>query len=206
MAQGQTRHLATNSRRMTRREVARQRARRERLAFAGLLSATLVVAAALVVFLPPLLSPGTPGPSPPSGGNPAIISNQPMHIHVGLALYNGTQMATIPADIGGNPARWVDHSLDQFLDLQYGAAGSLAPIHTHDTSGTIHVEASVTMNFTLGQFFAIWGQPFGPAQVVNLVPDAGHTLTMLVDGVPNSEWGALVLVDQQQIEIHYDAI
>jgi hypothetical protein len=205
LAQSQTRHLATTSRRLTRREIARQRVRRERFAFAGLLSATVVVAAALIIILPPLLAPGGSAP-PPSGGNPAIISNTPMHIHVGLALFNGTQQATIPEDIGRNPARWVDHSLDQYLDLREGTSGSLAPIHTHDTSGTVHVEASVTMNFTLGQFFSIWGQPFGPNQVVNLMRDPTHTLTMTVNGIPDEEWGALVLVDQQQIEVHYDAI
>lgn len=204
MARSQERHLATNDRRMTRRQIARRHAQRERLAFAGLLSATVVVAAALVIFLPPLLAPASVG-STPNNSNPAILSNTPMHIHVSLALFNGPQQATIPEDIGRNPARWVDHSLDQYLDLREGASGSFAPIHTHDTSGTIHVEASVTMAFTLGEFFSIWGQPFGPNQVVNLVRDDSHTLTMTVDGVDDSEWGALVLVDQQQIEIHYDA-
>ena len=33
--------------------------------------------------------------------------------------------------------------------------------HTHNRTGIIHVEAPAAGTFTLGQFFAIWGQPLG---------------------------------------------
>ncbi|MGH9975411.1 MAG: hypothetical protein ACRD8Z_06185, partial [Nitrososphaeraceae archaeon] len=29
--------------------------------------------------------------------------------------------------------------------------------HTHDDSGTIHIETSVNRNYTLGEFLKIWG-------------------------------------------------
>lgn len=32
------------------------------------------------------------------------------------------------------------------------------PIHTHDTSGTLHVETDVNRNYTLQDFFLIWGK------------------------------------------------
>jgi hypothetical protein len=32
------------------------------------------------------------------------------------------------------------------------------PIHTHDTSGTLHVETDVNRNYTVGDFFLIWGK------------------------------------------------
>ena len=31
-------------------------------------------------------------------------------------------------------------------------------LHTHDTSGTIHVESPVVANYTLGQFFDVWNK------------------------------------------------
>lgn len=36
----------------------------------------------------------------------------------------------------------------------------LAPLHTHDASGTVDVEADRPMPFTLGQFFTVWGVRF----------------------------------------------
>lgn len=32
-----------------------------------------------------------------------------------------------------------------------------APLHTHDDSGTIHVESSTNRNYRLGEFFKVWG-------------------------------------------------
>lgn len=44
-----------------------------------------------------------------------------------------------------------DHSLDQ-----YGAQ-EVAPLHTHDDRGTIHVESTVNRKYTLGEFLNVWG-------------------------------------------------
>jgi hypothetical protein len=43
-------------------------------------------------------------------------------------------------------------------------------IHTHDRSGVIHVESDVapTQPFTLGQFFAVWGQTLSNTAVADL--------------------------------------
>jgi hypothetical protein len=55
-------------------------------------------------------------------------------------------------------------------------------LHTHDTSGIIHMEAPTLQTFTLGQFFDIWGQPLNRIDVAtHPVPSAG--LTVFVDGV-----------------------
>jgi len=47
----------------------------------------------------------------------------------------------------------------------YCPAGQLHLLHTHDGSGIIHVELPQLLTPTLGDFFAIWGQPLGPSQV-----------------------------------------
>jgi len=169
--------------------------------WAAVAVAVVVAAVAVAAFARPGLGP----PGSPSNPN-SVLSNEQMHMHPHLALFRDTTQATLPEDIGRNPARWVDHSLDQYLDPSHGAQGSFSPLHTHDTSGAIHVEASVTRAFTLGEFFAVWGQPLGPQRTVDLVPDATHTLTMTVDGVPSQAWGNLVLQDGQQIEVHYDTV
>jgi hypothetical protein len=130
-----------------------------------------------------------------------------MHIHANLSIWRGTQEAVIPADIGRAPSsHYVDHGLDKYLDPTEGVQGQLSPLHTHDTSGIIHIEAAVTRHFTLGEFFSVWGQPLGPDRTVDLVPDATHKLTMTVDGVPNGEWGDHILGNYEDIEIHYDSI
>ena len=33
----------------------------------------------------------------------------------------------------------------------------ISPIHTHDTSGLIHVESPTSRSFSLAEFFGVWG-------------------------------------------------
>jgi hypothetical protein len=81
-----------------------------------------------------------------------IYSNQPMHIHPHLSIYLNGRRVGVPANVGIDPEMHVDHSLDR-----YSGGHGPAPIHTHDRSGTLHVEANKTMDFRLGDFFRIWG-------------------------------------------------
>ena len=69
------------------------------------------------------------------------------HSHLSVTL-NGSAF-TVPANIGIDSSLWKDHSLDQ-----YGSGA--AALHTHDTSGTIHVEVITSRrDFTLHEFLAI---------------------------------------------------
>jgi len=75
-------------------------------------------------------------------------SDSIFHIHALLRIYvNGAQVP-VPAQIGIDP-------LGRFL----------APLHTHDATGIVHIEADRVYPFTLGQFFTIWGVKFTDAQV-----------------------------------------
>ena len=74
------------------------------------------------------------------------------HYHALLVVnFNGTQQS-VPSDIGFNCP-----------------GGGLHPLHTHDGSGIIHAELppSISLNPppTLGDFFAIWGQPLTSSHV-----------------------------------------
>ena len=109
------------------------------------------------------------------------------HPHLSVTL-NGSPY-TVPAQIGISPNLWKDHSLDQ-----YGSGA--AALHTHDTSGTIHVEVNTShRDFTLHEFLAIWGQPSDGSSI------DGHPVTSVtVDGVQQaSAKGDVVLKDGEKI-------
>ena len=81
--------------------------------------------------------------------NPALV----MHIHSQIEVRKSGQNVVLPAEIGIASELWHDHSLDRFGPSR----ALLAPIHTHDESGTIHIESVVNRDYTLGEFFSIWG-------------------------------------------------
>ena len=64
-----------------------------------------------------------------------------MHIHQHLQLFNHGKPVVLPANIGISMA-----------------ANCLYWLHTHQTDGIIHVESPQKRNFTLGEFFDVWGQ------------------------------------------------
>jgi hypothetical protein len=39
------------------------------------------------------------------------------------------------------------------------------PLHTHDVSGTLHVETDVNQNYTIADFFLIWGKVFNSSGI-----------------------------------------
>ena len=70
-----------------------------------------------------------------------------MHIHAHLDIFINGSAYTIPSDVGRIP--------DQCIYW----------IHTHDKKGIIHIESPENRNFTLGEFFDIWGQNFSNSQI-----------------------------------------
>ena len=73
------------------------------------------------------------------------------HDHVSLSMQVNGRPAPVPEEIGMNPQLWHDHSLDR-----YGPSG-ISPMHTHDTTGTIHIESTSAREFTVGEFLAVMG-------------------------------------------------
>ncbi|TMK92102.1 MAG: hypothetical protein E6G37_09680 [Actinobacteria bacterium] len=64
-----------------------------------------------------------------------------LHHHANLLIYIDGQQFPVAAGIGYNPD-----------------ANVFSPLHTHDTSGVVHVEsADPTFQPVLGQFFDVWG-------------------------------------------------
>jgi hypothetical protein len=109
-----------------------------------------------------------------------------MHIHVHLSILIDGQLQTVPANIGRQPD------------------GTFLFVHTHDTSGLIHIESPVVRPFELHEFFDNWGVPFSSQRILGYQVDATHPVTMTVNGQPSGAYGALVLHDHDDIVIVAD--
>ena len=97
------------------------------------------------------------------------------HSHAHLAVFANGRRRTIPYGIGVVPPL----VLTETAHGPFVADGAAFYwLHTHDTSGVIHVESPVLRTYTLGEFFDLWGEPLGRAQVWS---DRGR-VTALVDG------------------------
>lgn len=98
-------------------------------------------------------------------GLPALTQEgSVLHIHQHLDLFVDGRRVPVPGGIGIN-----DNSF-------------ISPIHTHDTSGVIHVESQTKEQFMLGQFFAIWGVRFTPRTLGGYHASATRPLRFYVDG------------------------
>lgn len=107
---------------------------------------------------------------------PCLIANTPLlqHIHPALKIIiDGTQKP-IPANIG--------------------LASCERALHTHDDTGTFHVEAQDKREYTLGDFFSVWGEQ---------IEKSGYALAMTVDGRQSTALGKLLLKEKQEIILTY---
>ncbi len=153
---------------------------------AGVLLAVFLV----VVYAPlPLLAPTDDETEETVENPPGIV----LHWHVSLNITIQGERRVVPARIGLGSGLWADHSLDAF-----GQPGA-APLHTHTARGRIHIESTVVRNYTLGEFFAIWGQPIEPERLLDFVAGPGEQVTMTVKGTEAPVDPGLILVDGMSI-------
>lgn len=108
------------------------------------------------------------------------------HIHPNLTIYVNGAKQTIPANIG------ITNSC-------------MHPIHTHDDSGKIHVESPEQRDFTLGDFFLVWGKPFDATHLLDQTVDDSHTIVMTVNGVANTQFEKYVMHDGDNIVLSYES-
>jgi hypothetical protein len=95
---------------------------------------------------------------PPNG-------NESYHIHALLHVYVQGQPVTVPANIGISAAAQLE-----------------SPMHTHDTSGIIHIEAGQQFPFRLADFFAVWGVVFTNQQLGGYINSGQETVQVFVNG------------------------
>jgi hypothetical protein len=141
----------------------------------------------------PVLAP--PGDTAQSGAVDGItcdVSEQLLfHIHSHLQIYVSGQPELVAAGVGIGPP------LQIFGGIVVGGS-CFSWLHTHDESGIIHIESPVLRQFTLGDFFDIWGQPLTADQVG---PQSGP-VTAFVDGALwNNDPRAILLANHTAIQL-----
>ena len=102
-----------------------------------------------------------------------------MHTHSKLNVTVDGKSLLVPNGVGINSTLWNDHSLDKFgterKATTFGTISpALSPLHTHDSSGIIHVESTEYKNYTLGDFLNIWGLPL-EGKEISLIINVNNT-------------------------------
>jgi hypothetical protein len=61
-----------------------------------------------------------------------------------------------------------------------GQTACIYSLHTHDTSGIVHIESPDNRSYTLGNLFDIWGQRLSTTQFMGHAVDDKHKLAVLI--------------------------
>lgn len=123
-----------------------------------------------------------------------------LHTHPYLQIFIDGEKVKIPSGIGIPKTKFQG---------EFAVSGAcFLPIHTHDSSGIIHVESpTLDKEYTLEDFFKVWkvqlktikinGQDmpitFSKDEILGFKADSTHKITLLVDGKSNTEYEKLIL-------------
>ncbi len=114
------------------------------------------------------------------------VGDESYHIHALLHVYVDGQPVSVPANIGIDASRGIEPSL-----------------HTHDTSGVIHMEAAHPYPFTLGEFFNVWGVRFSGTQLGSYTDSGSERVRVYANGRPISDPTSYVLKAHDNIVVAY---
>jgi hypothetical protein len=214
-AQARTRQEKKERARLQREAIRKQMARRRRArlwTLAGLALTAAAVVAILVVqnggggstaagpVNPRTLTGMQTGPPPWTNntqdldariqklGIPPLAAQESLafHIHQHLDIFVDGDPVAVPSNIG------------------ITAAGEFAVLHTHDTSGVMHVESPEQRDFTLGDFFDVWGVLLTKNCLGGLCTNGTKTLSVYVNGTRvTTDPAQIVLKPHQEIFIAY---
>jgi len=112
------------------------------------------------------------------------------HVHTHLSIFLDGVMLSVPGQIG--------------IVKQSATNSCFYTLHTHDSSGKIHIRAATMLTYTLGDFFDIWGMPLGPDNVAGFT---GKPIVVYVtdqNGVvteATGDWNDLELLSHREITI-----
>lgn len=106
-------------------------------------------------------------------GGVTCITTIKYHEHVQVSLFVEGRQVAIPGGIGIENPKWTPRGY-----TTEDPNGCFYELHTHDASGVVHVEPSTDRRLTLGQLFAVWGQPLTSDNVAGF----GGTVRAYVDG------------------------
>jgi len=134
-------------------------------------------------------------PSPQTDGAPigrfncVINPPQPLAFYAHLSILVNNEPQEIPRYLGASPKP---------------PTHCFYAIHTHDSSGKIHVTPAAPGIFTLGELFEIWGQPLtntNVAGVTGLPVEIYVTDNGTSTKVEDADWSSIELKDHREITI-----
>lgn len=113
-----------------------------------------------------------------------------LHIHQRMAMLVNGKFVDIPAGIG----------IDSHFKF-------ITELHTHDPSGIIHVESPVNRQFTLGEFFDVWGLRFTKDCLGGYCTDGNKKVRVWTNGEPvKGDPRRVVLTDHLSIVVAYGTL
>lgn len=110
--------------------------------------------------------------------------NLALHIHPELQIIILSEEQIIPADIGVSNA-------------------FMRPIHTHKTDGVLHVEAPCQRDFTLADFFVIWGKQLNQTCIFSFCNSETNELKVTINGEESQDFLNYPMKDGDKIIISY---
>lgn len=137
---------------------------------------------------PPWPAPADASARARTAGLPMLgTEGQVLHIHAHLDVIVDGKAVTVPADIG------IDEAKQQ-----------LSPLHTHDTTGVIHIESPKKADFTLGQVMSEWDVALNARGIGGLRTGDGDELHVYVNGKERTgDPGAVKLAAHEEIAVVY---
>jgi hypothetical protein len=117
----------------------------------------------------------SPASNVPCGPSEVLIR----HVHAHLTILIRGQIKTVPAFIGIT-------------------ATQICWLHTHDTSGIIHVEAGDSRTFTLADFFAVWHQPLTETAIGGDSVANGESIQVTVNQQPYTGASSTIVLSNHE--------
>ena len=123
-------------------------------------------------------SPGpTPGPATNVPCGPSEVLTRHEHAHLTILIRG--EIKTVPAFVGIT-------------------ATQICWLHTHDTSGIIHIEAGDDRTFTLADFFAVWRQALSQAAIDGDRVGTGESIQVTVNQQPYAGAPETIVLKEHQ--------
>ena len=114
------------------------------------------------------------------------------HDHAVLKIFIDGEQELIPANIG------------IMTDICNEQGEEMHAVHTHDSSGRLHIESNEPIDIPIGVFFDIWGYHFDETGIFEYRVNSTHEMIMTVGDTVVDSYDEYLLVNTSDIiEIRY---
>lgn len=164
----------------------------------------VILIAIIYFFSNPGIKDDPNAPKPPAG---YTIPQGAIHWHSRLKIIINGEEQLIPDNVGLGAGA---------IDTTIGSDMGAAPIHAHggedeynnESGRKLHMESlapkSKIRTLTLGYFFQVWGNRFNSTCILHKCNSPDGTLTMTVNGKPNTDYENFFMRDGDRIVITFD--